>query len=84
MIPKSGYRFFGKRSCSKKKLERDDDSKKSHHALAEIDAGRTALAWKSYSTAKAARPAIANSTIEAAMKIAKRSMMIFAIAWMRL
>jgi len=24
---------FGKRSCSKKKLERDDDLKKSHHAL---------------------------------------------------
>ncbi|HML13047.1 MAG TPA: beta-(1-6) glucans synthase [Xanthobacteraceae bacterium] len=24
---------FGKRSCSKRKLERDDDSKKSHHAL---------------------------------------------------
>src|SRR5262249_19803632 len=24
---------FGKTSCAKKKLERDDDSKKSHHAL---------------------------------------------------
>jgi hypothetical protein len=29
---------FGKTSCSKKKLERDDDSKKSHHALtAQVD-----------------------------------------------
>jgi hypothetical protein len=25
---------FPKRSCSNKKIERDDDSKKSHHALA--------------------------------------------------
>jgi hypothetical protein len=41
MIPKKpapdlilgGYRLFGKRSCSKKKLERDDNSKRSHHAL---------------------------------------------------
>src|SRR5215211_3155840 len=32
MIPKSGYRFR-KRSCSSNNLERDDDSKKSHHAL---------------------------------------------------
>src|SRR5258707_11432984 len=32
MIPKSGYRFSG--SCSNNKLERDDDSKKSHPALA--------------------------------------------------
>src|SRR5258705_4053652 len=42
MIQKSGYRFslatnadaFARRSCSNKKVERDDDSKKSHHALA--------------------------------------------------
>src|SRR5215471_1664114 len=34
MIPKSGYRFFRKKiSCSTNKLERDDDSKKSHLAL---------------------------------------------------
>src|ERR1700730_15102982 len=32
MIRKSGYRF-SERSCSNKKIERDDDSKKSHHAL---------------------------------------------------
>src|SRR5215467_8016044 len=32
MIPKSGYRFR-KRSCSTNRLERDDESKKSHHAL---------------------------------------------------
>src|ERR1700751_3588254 len=32
MIPKSGYRF-SERSCSSKKLKRDDDSKKSHRAL---------------------------------------------------
>jgi hypothetical protein len=32
MIPKSGY-GFRKGSCSTNKLERDDDSKKSHHAL---------------------------------------------------
>jgi hypothetical protein len=31
MIRKSGYRFSG--SCSNKKIERDDDSKKSHLAL---------------------------------------------------
>src|SRR5262249_40486157 len=31
---------FGKRSCSKKKLERDDDSKKSHHALRPTSATR--------------------------------------------
>src|SRR5262249_10644800 len=29
---------FGKRSCSTKKLERDDDSKKSHPALAHVAA----------------------------------------------
>src|SRR6266480_2797076 len=33
MIRKSGYRF-SERSCSNKKIERDDDSKKSHPALA--------------------------------------------------
>src|SRR5258708_29704619 len=33
MIPKSGN-GFRKRSCSSNKLERDDDSKKSHPALA--------------------------------------------------
>src|SRR5437868_2518110 len=32
MIRKSGS-DFPKRSCSNKKIERDDDSKKSHHAL---------------------------------------------------
>src|SRR6266550_8053088 len=41
--PMGGYRFslsqqtrnaFARRSCSNKKIERDDDSKKSHHALA--------------------------------------------------
>src|SRR5580700_7483927 len=32
MIPKSGHRFSG--SCSNKKIECDDDSKKSHRALA--------------------------------------------------
>jgi hypothetical protein len=31
--PMGGYRFFRKRSCSNKKMERDDDSKKSHPAL---------------------------------------------------
>src|SRR5262249_842247 len=31
--PEKWVPVFGKRSCSKKKLERDDDSKKSHHAL---------------------------------------------------
>jgi hypothetical protein len=29
---------FPKRSCSNKKIERDDDSKKSHYALAQLDA----------------------------------------------
>src|SRR5215208_3958143 len=33
MIPKSGCRFR-KRSCSNKEVERDDDSKRSHRALA--------------------------------------------------
>src|SRR5215212_5705078 len=33
MIPKSGYRFFWKRSCPNNEVERDDDSKRSHRAL---------------------------------------------------
>src|ERR1700676_2004423 len=37
MIRKSGY-GFPKRSCSNKKIERDDDSKKSHHALRSVEA----------------------------------------------
>src|SRR5882672_2873292 len=43
MIPKKpapdlirGGTGFRKRSCSSNKLERDDDSKKSHHALARL------------------------------------------------
>src|SRR5262249_61728635 len=36
---------FRKRSCSKKKLERDDDSKKSHHALSCRRASRCTGAW---------------------------------------
>ena len=39
MIPKSGNRFSEKDHCSNKKLERDDDSKKSHPALGEKTAG---------------------------------------------
>jgi hypothetical protein len=31
--PEKWEPLFGKRSCSNKKLERDDDSKKSHPAL---------------------------------------------------
>src|SRR5262249_40501162 len=54
MMPKSGYRFR-KTSCAKKKLERDDDSKKSHHALAEL------LAQKSeYVVGAAVGQAVAN------------------------
>src|SRR6266576_1045227 len=33
MIPNSGKRFSEKRSCPSNKLERDDDTKKSHPAL---------------------------------------------------
>jgi hypothetical protein len=33
--PEKWIPVFGKRSCSNNKLERDDDSKKSHHALAD-------------------------------------------------
>jgi pilus assembly protein Flp/PilA len=33
MMPKSGNRFSGKHHAPKKKLERDDDSKKSHPDL---------------------------------------------------
>ena len=40
--PEKWIPVFGKRSCSKKKLERDDDSKKSHHALACKNATRRA------------------------------------------
>src|SRR6266480_4932716 len=48
MIRKSGYRFslatkreaFARRSCSNKKIEQDDDSKKSHHALIAPDRKR--------------------------------------------
>src|SRR5215813_6113778 len=46
MIPKKpapdlirgGFPDFGKRSCSAKRLERDDDSKKGHPALAALPA----------------------------------------------
>jgi len=34
--PEKWVPVFGKRSCSINKLKRDDDSKKSHHALAEL------------------------------------------------
>src|SRR5215831_18400846 len=44
MIPKSGHRFVEKGlpprkrgSCSSIKLERDDESKRSHHALARME-----------------------------------------------
>jgi len=40
MIPKSGYRFSEKDHAPPKKLERDDDSKKSHPALGRPMAGR--------------------------------------------
>ena len=36
MIPKSGYRFFGKDLLTDR-LERDDDSKKSHPALVSME-----------------------------------------------
>jgi hypothetical protein len=36
MIPKSGYRFSEKIMLHEE-LERDDDSKKSHHALSSYD-----------------------------------------------
>src|SRR5262245_57247784 len=43
MIPKSGCRF-SERSCSTDKLERDDDSNKSHRALgAAFDASRPSI-----------------------------------------
>src|SRR5882672_3328795 len=50
MIRKSGNRF-PKRSCSNKKIERDDESKRSHHALAGGEQGkrhgnRRALSWR--------------------------------------
>ena len=51
---------FGKRSCSKKKLERDDDSKKSHHALTWLLAGpllALLLLAPSVAAAHEARPA---------------------------
>src|SRR5207248_5488420 len=44
MIRKSGYRFFEKRSCSNKKIERADDSKESRPAL-----GRNLCARQSFS-----------------------------------
>src|SRR5215213_8704215 len=40
MIPKSGNRFR-KRSCSNKQMERDDDSKRNHPALAQAAAARS-------------------------------------------
>jgi hypothetical protein len=46
MIPKNPEKWkplFGKRSCSNKKLERDDDSKKSHPALGAPFAERLGL-----------------------------------------
>src|SRR6516165_7930436 len=50
--PEKWEPVFGKRSCSNRKLERDDDSKKSHPALGcrrDIEAGKPPLddrAWK--------------------------------------
>src|SRR5437868_12431956 len=46
MIRKSGT-GFPKRSCSNKRIERDDDSKKSHHAL---ERRRFGMGWKSPQT----------------------------------
>jgi hypothetical protein len=42
--PEKWMPVFGKRSCSDNKLERDDDSKRSHHAL-----GKQPY-WSSYGT----------------------------------
>src|SRR5882672_3755096 len=42
MIRKSGNRF-SERSCSNKRIERDDDSKKSHRALAQRVRGQLEL-----------------------------------------
>jgi hypothetical protein len=42
--PEKWEPVFGKRSCSNKKLERDDDSKKSHPALAD-EAQKEELIW---------------------------------------
>src|ERR1700730_2779404 len=43
-------RAFARRSCSNKKIERDDDSKKSHHALKEPDSAASLIrghkAWR--------------------------------------
>src|SRR6266404_4701587 len=36
-IPRDKRKAFARRSCSNKKMERDDDSKKSHRALARRD-----------------------------------------------
>jgi hypothetical protein len=33
VFPRDKREAFARRSCSNKKIERDDDSKKSHHAL---------------------------------------------------
>src|SRR5580700_10537996 len=66
MIPKSGYRFSEK--SSKNKLERDDDSKKSHHALAPIFV--RAVSTASRSSRPAVRPAPARPDRDALSELA--------------
>jgi hypothetical protein len=39
VFPRDKREAFARRSCSNKELERDDDSKKSHHALAAYSFG---------------------------------------------
>jgi hypothetical protein len=39
--PEKWEPVFGKRSCSNKELERDDDSKKNHPALAPVEKGES-------------------------------------------
>src|SRR5882672_7629196 len=39
VFPRDKHEAFPRRSCSNKKIERDDDSKKSHPALAQLESG---------------------------------------------
>jgi len=44
VFPRDKREAFARRSCANKKIERDDDSKKSHHALGRCGGDETTVA----------------------------------------
>jgi hypothetical protein len=66
--PEKWEPVFGNRSCSKKKLERDDDSKKSHHALTAAGLGALAALFITEANALDCQ-ALTKSTRPIAMRV---------------